>query len=123
MDYQLAMLTEINDAVVSGVVKVDSDATAYIDACAKRINDGDQTAWTDFTTYLRDHQSTARLIGRHLVGVGYRFLDDELDRLRAIKAERPLNEDERNYGLHVLTELINDVTKLASKTGAPDSKP
>lgn len=121
MDYQHAMLTEVNAAVVAGDVAVDAAARERIQRFTDRIVDGDESAWDDFTQYLRDHQSVARVVGRHLVGVGYRFLDEELDRLRQIKSERKLNEEERDYALYVLTALINEITKLACKTGTPST--
>jgi hypothetical protein len=122
MQYRQAMLTEINAAVVAGEIPVNAATREHIQRCADRIVDGDETAWGDFAKYLREHQTELRLVGRHLVGVGYRFLDEELERLHQIKAERPFNQQERDYGLHVLTQLLNEITALACKTGIPDSE-
>ena len=113
------MLTEVNAAVVAGHIAVDSVTREHIQRFTDRIIDGDKSAWTDFTQYLHTHQSVARVVGRHLVGVGYRFLDEELDRLRQIKNQRALNDEERDYALDVLTALMNEITKLACKTGVP----
>lgn len=121
MDYQQAMLTEINAAVEAGEIVVDSSVREHIQSCTDRMVDGDKSAWVDFTQYLREHQSAARVVGRNLVRIGYRFLDGELERLRQFKAGRPLNESEHEYRLNTLTQLLDAITNLACKTGTPDS--
>lgn len=121
MDYREALLTEFGADIARGTVDVDTDAAQYIACCAERISSGDLSAWDSFTDYLRSRQPVAKTIARHLVAIGYRFLDDELDRLREIKSLRPLNEEERVQTLRDLPRLIDSITKLASKVGVPDT--
>ena len=122
MDYQPYILNKLVDAIAAGDLDVDQDASSHFHSCADRVNAGDQSAWTAFTDYLTSNQSVARTEGTFLVGTGYGFLDDELDRLRDLKERGELTEADRAFALGSLTGLIDQVTKLACKVGTPESK-